>query len=66
MATLMNISGLTPVEDPSYRYRMPAMVTKIEGKGNGIKTILVNVVELAGALNRDPQVRSLLFSYLLE
>eukprot|EP01006_Ploeotia_vitrea_P048125 TRINITY_DN67198_c12_g4_i1.p1 TRINITY_DN67198_c12_g4~~TRINITY_DN67198_c12_g4_i1.p1 ORF type:complete len:446 (+),score=35.24 TRINITY_DN67198_c12_g4_i1:161-1498(+) len=53
--SLINISGLTPVEDPSYRYRMPAMVTKIEGKGNGIKTILVNIVELGAALNRDPQ-----------
>ena len=27
MAT-MNIAGLTPVEDPSYRYKMPKVVGK--------------------------------------
>lgn len=54
MSTI-NIAGLTPVEDPSYRYKMPRLVGKVEGRGNGIKTVLVNVTDLGASLNRDPQ-----------
>ena len=50
----MNIAGLTPVEDPSYRYKMPRMTAKVEGRGNGIKTVLTNVFEVGLSLNRDP------------
>jgi translation initiation factor 5 len=53
MSTI-NIAGLTPVEDPSYRYKMPKVVGKVEGRGNGIKTMLCNVNEVAQSLNRDP------------
>lgn len=49
----MNISGLTPVDDPSYRYKMPRIQGKVEGRGNGIKTVLVNIVEVAQSLNRE-------------
>lgn len=52
MAT-MNIAGTTPVDDPSYRYKMPRIVAKVEGRGNGIKTVLVNVVDLGQSLNRE-------------
>jgi translation initiation factor 5 len=51
---LINIAGLTPVEDPSYRYKMPRLIGKVEGRGNGIKTVLVNIVELGQSLNREP------------
>ena len=34
---IINIAGLTPVDDPEYRYKMPAVFGKIEGSGNGIK-----------------------------
>ena len=50
----INIAGLTAVEDFSYRYKMPPLQAKIEGRGNGIKTVLVNVVDLSTALHRDP------------
>ena len=38
------------IDDPSYRYKMPRLITKVEGKGNGIKTNLVNLIEAAKAL----------------
>lgn len=28
--------------------------TQVEGKGNGIKTVIVNMVDVAKALNRPP------------
>lgn len=52
--SIINISGTTPVDDPNYRYKMPMVVGKIEGKGNGIKTVIVNISELALSLHREP------------
>jgi translation initiation factor 5 len=52
MAT-MNIAGLNAVDDPAYRYKMPRIVAKVEGRGNGIKTVLVNVVDVGASLNRE-------------
>lgn len=49
----MNIAGLTAVDDPSYRYKMPRVVGKVEGRGNGIKTVLMNVTDVAASLNRE-------------
>lgn len=40
--------------DQFYRYKMPKLLAKVEGKGNGIKTVIVNMVEIAKALNRPP------------
>jgi len=50
----INIRGLTEIDDPAYRYKMPKVMGKIEGRGNGIKTRIVNVIELAASLHRDP------------
>ncbi|MCO5594744.1 hypothetical protein L7F22_048777 [Adiantum nelumboides] len=50
---LQNI-GIGNRDDAFYRYKMPRLVTKIEGRGNGIKTNLVNMVEVAKALARPP------------
>ncbi|KAJ1643349.1 eukaryotic translation initiation factor 5 [Coemansia asiatica] len=40
--------------DQFYRYKMPRLQGKIEGKGNGIKTVLPNIVEVSRALSRPP------------
>ena len=42
------------VNDVFYRYKMPALMAKIEGKGNGIKTVIPNMLEVAKSLNRPP------------
>jgi translation initiation factor 5 len=50
---LQNI-GASNSDDAFYRYKMPKMITKIEGRGNGIKTNIVNMVDIAKALARPP------------
>ena len=35
---------------------MPSVQTKIEGRGNGITTILLNLSDIADALNRPPEL----------
>ncbi|KAJ2613759.1 eukaryotic translation initiation factor 5 [Coemansia sp. RSA 1365] len=52
MATNINIRR--DVKDPFYRYKMPRLQSKVEGKGNGIKTVLPNIVEVSRALSRPP------------
>ncbi|KAJ3759044.1 domain found in IF2B/IF5-domain-containing protein [Lentinula raphanica] len=42
------------VDDKFYRYRMPLLTIKIEGKGNGIKTVIPNMADVARALSRPP------------
>ncbi|KAJ2490018.1 eukaryotic translation initiation factor 5 [Coemansia sp. RSA 2050] len=42
------------VKDSFHRYKMPRLQAKIEGKGNGIKTVLPNIVDVARALSRPP------------
>jgi translation initiation factor 5 len=40
------------VSDAFYRYKMERIQTKIEGKGNGIKTVVVNLSSVAASLAR--------------
>jgi len=53
------------VTDPFYRYKMERLQSKIEGKGNGIKSVIVNLSSVAHSLSRDPackfyhQIRSI-------
>jgi translation initiation factor 5 len=42
------------VQDAFYRYKMPRLQAKVEGKGNGIKTVVVNMVDIARSLDRPP------------
>ena len=46
------------VEDPFYRYKMPALIAKVEGRGNGIKTVIPNMGAIARALARPPDCTS--------
>jgi translation initiation factor 5 len=50
MASLINVRR--DVDDAFYRYKMERLQTKIEGKGNGIKTVVVNLSAVAQALAR--------------
>lgn len=52
--TIINISGNNPIDDPQYRYQMPVVYGKIEGRGNGIKTVIPNIIDVASSLNRSP------------
>ncbi|GAA5865049.1 hypothetical protein JCM3774_003950 [Rhodotorula dairenensis] len=57
MAATVNIRR--DVRDSFYRYKMPVLLTKIEGKGNGIKTVFPNMADVARALNRPASCKLL-------
>ncbi|EKM78817.1 hypothetical protein AGABI1DRAFT_114395 [Agaricus bisporus var. burnettii JB137-S8] len=54
MASGPTVNIRRDVDDKFYRYRMPLLTTKIEGKGNGIKTVVPNMADVARALTRPP------------
>lgn len=47
---LLNVNR--EVQDTFYRYKMPGIIAKVEGKGNGVKTVIVNMVDIAKAIGR--------------
>lgn len=53
------------VNDSFYRYKMPRLQSKIEGRGNGIKTVIPNMSEIARALSRSPLYVTKFFGFEL-
>ncbi|RKF58661.1 putative eukaryotic translation initiation factor 5 [Golovinomyces cichoracearum] len=49
---MATINIRSDVKDPFYRYKMEKLQSKIEGKGNGIKTVIVNLSSVASSLAR--------------
>jgi len=52
-------------DDPQYRYKMPRLITKKEGRGNGSKTCIVNMGDVARAVKRPPQYTTKWFGHEL-
>lgn len=57
-------------KDPHYRYKMPKLTAKIEGSGNGIKTVITNISSVSRSIGRPPScklnnfsIRNLKFSF---
>eukprot|EP00915_Cephaloidophora_sp_WS-2016_P004477 GHVH01005996.1.p1 GENE.GHVH01005996.1~~GHVH01005996.1.p1 ORF type:complete len:392 (-),score=81.71 GHVH01005996.1:94-1269(-) len=50
----MSINIPSHKDDPNYRYKMPAIRSKVEGSGNGIKTNFMNLRDVASSLKRSP------------
>ncbi|CAL4892294.1 unnamed protein product [Urochloa decumbens] len=61
---LQNI-GASNKNDAFYRYKMPRMVTKTEGRGNGIRTKIENIADIAKALDRPASYITKYFGYEL-
>lgn len=57
--------GTKNKNDPHYRYKMPSLVIKNTGKGNGIKTELTNINDIAKSLDRDTKSIMKFFAYEL-
>ena len=62
---MANVNINRNLSDQFYRYKMPKLVAKVEGKGNGIKTVIVNMPEIAKSLNRPPMYPTKYFGCLL-
>ena len=46
--------NLNHKDDPFYRYKMPAVTLKYEGKNTRVRTVIVNMTEIAKSMYRSP------------
>lgn len=53
------------IQDPNYRYQMPILQMRIEGKGINIHTTLLNLKEVAKSLRTNPEYILKFFGYEL-
>jgi len=53
------------VNDEFYRYKMPVLRAKVEGRGNGIKTVVENCAEISKSLDRNPEYVCKFFGFEL-
>lgn len=61
----MSLNVNRSISDMFYRYKMPKLLAKVEGKGNGIKTVIVNMVDIAKALGRPPTCKFIWLKLIL-
>jgi len=51
------------VKDEFYRYTMPVLQAKVEGRGNGIKTVIVNMTDIAKDIGVPPSYPTKFFGF---
>lgn len=61
----VQIPILKDTKDPHYRYKMPKLTIRVEGSGNGIKTVITNMAGIASALQRPASYPTKYFGYEL-
>lgn len=61
----MSLNVNRNVQDAFYRYKMPRLQAKVEGKGNGVKTVIPNMVDIARALGRPPTCKPSSICYIV-
>lgn len=60
---MININNST--DDDYYRYKMPKVIVKLGGNGNGIFTIINNIEEISNAITTPSEILSKYISYTL-
>lgn len=59
----MNITNNENMGDEFFRYKRPDLILNYEGHGKNTKTIILNLIELADSLSRQPNEIMKYFSY---